>query len=272
MLYSELDAILQAKNDDGASLTWEPIVVADASPSGTVLDMDPDPGTITVPDAHITITVSSGTASLALVSRWTSALHEAAAALPVGVPVLYAFLDFVDDPVYLNLSNVTFPWDGHDWLGTGMIGGVEMPDESSDLTAQAVKLTLSGVDSNLIGGATLTNYRGQEAVLYVAMHDPETIALVDEPEEFWRGLMSLMTLEADEGMGKITLTVEHWLRKTPGTTRQTDEEQRRLFPGDRFYQWLHTVRDTGKWGAKEVFFGSGGGHGGRNGDGHRQHV
>jgi hypothetical protein len=141
-------------------------------------------------------------------------------------------------------------------------------------------MTLSGegvTTAKIAGVSEVTDsYRGRAAVVYIAMHDPETLALLDEPEEFWRGFMSLLTLEADRGLGKVTLQCEHWSRITPNAVRYTDEEQRRLHPevgtvGDRFFQWLPTVRDRGRWGNKDVQFGGGGG-GGFSGGGHRQYV
>lgn len=257
---TEQEAIdfLEQQNAEGASLTWESRFELSLSVvAGDIIRTEPAFGEFVAPDEHVILYVSSGSFS----ARWvTLAFHEAALQ-PVGAPVLYVFLDFDGDPVYLNHSNVTFQWDNHDWLGAGELGAIDFPDETSDLTAQPLKLTLTGVDSAYLAHARESVYKGRTVVVYVAMHDPETLALLGTPEEFWRGFMDVMTLEADKGVGSITLTCEHWLRIAPAVTRYTNEDQQVLFSGDKFFEHLKTVGDRGKWGGKDLGFGGNGGGG-----------
>lgn len=204
-------------------------------------------------------------------TRWTSSTHEAAAEAQSVRPVMFVDLEIPGDRQRLNDSNLTIPWNGFDWQGVGTYGGMEAIEEGQDLIAQPVKLTLSGVETNLITDAMTTQYQGQPVVIYVAPLNVDTLALTDPPEEVWSGFMDVMVGEADHGVGKITLTCEHWLRVDPAASRYTDEQQQVLFAGDRFFQFTHEIPGfVGKWGTRDVGyggqgnFGPGGGGGPRN--------
>lgn len=196
-------------------------------------------------------------------TRWTSSALEAAAELPTVVPVVFVDLDIVGDRQRLNDSNITINWGGFDWSGVGTYGGIEVVSEGQDLIAQPVRLTLSGVESNLVTDARTTQYQGRDVVIYVGLLNTDTLALIDTPEEVWSGFMDVMRLEADHGVGRITLTCEHWLRVDPAASRYTDEQQQANYAGDRFFQFTHEIPGyVGKWGARDV--GYGGGTGGRD--------
>lgn len=208
-----------------------------------------------------------------MAGRWTSASNETAAAAQSVVAVTFVDLDIVGDRLRLNDSNVNLEWGGYTWYGIGTFGGIEAVEESQDLIAQPVRLTLSGVETSLITDAMTTQYQGRAVTIYVGVLNPATLAFIDTPEEVWSGFMDVMTLEADHGLGKITLTCEHWLRVDPAASRYTDEQQQALYASDRFFQFLYEIPGyVGKWGSRDVSYGGGGngGPGGGPGPGDRR--
>lgn len=204
-------------------------------------------------------------------ARWTSSANQTAADAQSVVAVTFVDLDIVGDRLRLNDSNLNIEWGGFTWQGVGIFGGIEAIEESQDLIAQPVRLTLSGVETNLITDAMTTQYQGRAVTIYVAPLNIDTLALIDTPEEVWSGFMDVMRGQADHGSGTITLTCEHWLRIDPAASRYTDEQQQALFAGDRFFQFTHEIANyVGKWGSRDVGYG---GMGGRdNGPSPRRRV
>lgn len=191
-------------------------------------------------------------------TRWTSSDNQTAAAQQTVVLVTFAHLEIPGDELYICDAPVTLNWGGQDWLGVGGYGGVEVVAESIELIAQPVKLTLSGVEPQYITDAMTSQYHGQPATLYIGLLDTSTHGLIDTPEEIWSGFMDVMHVEVEPGSATIRVDCEHRLRSQPKTARYTDEDQRGLYSGDRFFAFLHLIPGyVAKWGANTV----GGGHG-----------
>lgn len=191
-----------------------------------------------------------------MTGRWVSSANETEAAEQSIVPVMFVDLDIVGDRLRLNDSNLTLNWGDFDWLGVGTFGSIDGVDESHDLIAQPVKLTLSGVEAQYVTDARTTQYQGRAAVVYIGLLNKQTLAFIDTPEEVWSGFMDVMTPEADHNVGKITLTCEHWLRLAATAGRWTDEDQQARYSGDRFFQFLYEIPGyVGKWGSRDVSHG-----------------
>lgn len=189
--------------------------------------------------------------------RWTSSLNRAAAATQNVVEVRFIDLDIQDDHLYLNNSNLTLAWGGQTWSGLGVAGAITGVKESTDAVAYPVRLALSGVETNLITDAMAAKYKDRPVTIYCGLLDPDTLALIDTPQEEWSGFMDVMTIEAEKGGASIELTCEHWLRIAPTMSRYTDEDQKALHPGDRFFSHTHQIKDyIGKWGARDISYGA----------------
>lgn len=211
---------------------------------GLVISIDPPVGTLTVPDATITLVLSLGPFPA---SRWTGDAPEVTqavveAAAPSVVAALLVFLDIPDDPVYVTDAGANLNWDGHEWIGVGQLGSIEGPSESLDAVAQPFRLTLSGVDPALIASANSEHYAGRDAIVYMAILDPHTYAFLDEPTEHCSGEIAVMTFNADRNQASVVVEVEHRLRRLPITRRWTDPDQRTRHTNDRFFQFVKDIR------------------------------
>lgn len=191
-------------------------------------------------------------------TRWTSSDNQLAAAGRTVALVTFVDLDIVGDRLRAHDNTGTINWGSNDWLGVGEFAGIDAVTESLEVIAQPVKLTLSGVDPQLITDAMTTQYHGRDVTIYIGLRDTETGALVDTPEEVWSGYMDVMTIEFDLNSASITLDCEHRLRRQPATSRYTDEDQRTLFAGDLFFSKLHLIPGfVGKWGSRDLAYSAG---------------
>lgn len=231
--------------------------------AGLVISIDPPVGSLTVPDATINLVVSRGPFPA---SRWTGETPEVtqgavvAASVDVAPPpvvmAMLVFLDIPDDPVYVTDAGSNLNWDGHEWIGVGQLGSIEGPDESLDAIAQPFKLTLSGVDPALIASANSEHYAGRDAIVYMALLDPDTYAFLDEPTEHCSGEIAVMTFNADRNQASVVVEVEHRLRRLPITRRWTDPDQRTRHASDRFFEFVKDIRGyVSGGGGRDISYG-----------------
>src|SRR5690606_26812575 len=114
----------------------------------------------------------------------------------------------------------TLTWGSNDYSGVGAFGGIDIAEESIDLIARPIKLTLSGVPDNqlpadLVGTALDEVYQNRQAILYFGLVDNDSNQLIATPEILWEGVMDNMVVKLAEGHGSITLNCEHRLRREP---------------------------------------------------------
>jgi hypothetical protein len=192
-------------------------------------------------------------------SRFDSALNEAASERSSVRLFVACDLDFDSGHYRAHDGIDTITWGGYSYEGIGGFGGLDIAEESIDVVARAVKLTLSGVPENqlpaeAVGTALDEVYQGRAATLYLGLKDNDTNALIDTPEILWEGMMDQMTVKLGEGVGTVTLSCEHRLRRAPRIARYTNEDQQLAYSGDRFFDLVPKIAGyKGKWGTRDIF-------------------
>lgn len=134
---------------------------------------------------------------------------------------------------------------GQTYTGAGgllSIGGLE---ESGDLSAKGVTLTLSGISSSIVSLALNEPYQGRSCRILFG------VVNVNDSVELFSGLMDVMTIEDSGETSTITLTVESKLvaLERPVVRRYTHESQQALYPGDTFFSFVTDLQD------KEIVWG-----------------
>lgn len=260
----------------GASLVITSVYQHSSSVTeGHVISMDPPAGTLVVPDATVTLYVSLGPLPA---SRWTGSTPEiveaALAATQVAQHVvMFVLLDVPGDPLYACDAGANFNWDGHEWQGLGQFGSIEAVSESLEVFAQPLRLSLSGVDPDIIASAIASDYEGSTVRVWLGILDPDTYALLDTPEEIWSGFIDFMTVEGDQNLCTVTVDCEHELRRQPVVSRWTDEDQRTRFSGDTFFDQLQNIPGAvAKWGARDIGYRGGGAGPSRKARGHTREL
>ncbi len=171
-------------------------------------------------------------------------------------PVLFVELDFPSIFVRLNSSNsaVVNTADSNTYLGAGNLGKVSSISESSNLRADGVQLTLSGIASDVISAA-FEKAQGRDGTVWLGALDNNYV-LVEDPSIIFKGLIDNATIAIGE-TGTVQLNVENrmieWQR--PKIKRYTNEEQQAAFSGDKFFEFVNqTVDKELFWGAKAEAF------------------
>jgi hypothetical protein len=192
-------------------------------------------------------------------SRFVSADNETESAKSAIIAVVLADLDFSSGFVRIHDGSGTLSFGGNSYLGAGQFAGVDVIDENIDIVARGIKLSLSGVDSTFVVPAMTEVYQNRDVTLYIGFVSQATGALIATPETIWEGRMNQMSFKLDSGSAVVELTCEHRLRREPRIARYTDEDQRLLFSGDRFFDLMYAIPGfISKWGARDTAYGGGG--------------
>lgn len=203
-------------------------------------------------------------------SRSLTSTMETAVAADLVRPILLCQLAF--DSGNLNLWNGIgdLTVDSVDYVGAGTLLGVGAVDESSELQANGITLTLSGVTSPLITKARDEDYQGRELkVLLGALNS--TNGVIADPVVIFSGFMDTMTIKDGGEFATIAVTAENRLIEFERSRarRYTAEDQKIDYPNDKGLEFVAELSEKEiVWGRASV--GSGGGSNDVRNDGGRE--
>ena len=163
--------------------------------------------------------------------------------------LLLVELDFPSGALRANNSAVSVDWGGHNWLGLGQVGSVDVIPEHSDLQMTGVSLTLTGIPSEMTSRVLGEHYQGRSCKLWFAPLDADYRPLAD-PVLVFSGRMDTPDIQLGE-TASVSLTAESritdWER--PRIRRYTNEDQLAEYPGDRGLEFVaQMVEKTLVWG------------------------
>lgn len=164
-------------------------------------------------------------------------------------PIYFLKFDFPSGNVYLNSSDRNITWGGNSYIGAGSIGSVSDIEETSELQAQGVKLTLTGIPSTYVSIALTSEYQGSATTQYLGFFN-DNYGLVDDPFVIFVGKVDTMAISLSD-TATIEVDIENrlidWER--PRISRFTNEEQQNLYANDKGLEFVDSVAE------KELFWG-----------------
>lgn len=191
----------------------------------------------------------------------TRRLSPAAAAAAQGEIVARTVavdLDFSSGVVRVNGSLASIVIAGNEYLGVGSLGGISTAEESAELQAYGMTVSLAGIPRDAIALALTQAYQGRRATVWEVLLDRNTWQPIADPTVIFRGRIDQMNVT----MGQ-TATVEVRLEnrlvdwERPRIRRYTSEDQHLAHPTDRGFEF---VSDTAEreivWPAGSFFLRS----------------
>jgi len=136
--------------------------------------------------------------------------------------------------------------DGESYIGAGTFLGISDIEETAEIAAAGVTLTLSGIPAELLSLALNEPYQNRRALIYFGIAGAEAdMAIV------FVGTMDRMDIEEGAETSVISLAVENRLLdlERARVRRYTNNDQRSRFPGDRGFEFVETIQD------REIFWG-----------------
>lgn len=140
--------------------------------------------------------------------------------------------------------------NGETWTGSGDVIQISTSTESTDLSANGVTLTFSGLNSDIVAISLTQNYRGRGAKIYLGCLDAENQPVSDLYQVF-AGRMDTMSISENGSTATITITVENVLidLERPRMRKFTDAEQQKRYPGDNSLENVAALQDRQiSWG------------------------
>lgn len=132
-------------------------------------------------------------------------------------------------PLRMTTAGGNVTWGGQTWVGNSV--AIE-PVEDAVGELPGVVLRMPAITEDQISLVLTTRVEGLSMTIYDALIEPLT-GVVEDAVPAWTGTLNVPTIE-DGPTAVISITAEHRgvtaLRPKP--SRYTDDEQRRLYPGD----------------------------------------
>jgi len=170
-------------------------------------------------------------------------------------PVVFLFADFPSGARRLWTGSGSYNDGVHTWQGIGGVVKIGSVGETTDLAAQGIKVTLSGLEESLVNSILNEEYQGHRAEMWLGFWNATTVILPEEP--IWRG-----TLDTDDSTiaaqgTELTINCEHRmvdiLRKRE--IRCTSQDQKYLHPDvvDTAFDRIEIIQDKkAPWGPQPV--------------------
>lgn len=140
--------------------------------------------------------------------------------------------------------------NGETWTGSGLVMSISGTSEPSDLSANGMTITFSGLDTSIIAVMLGENYRGRLAKVYLGALNA-TNQPVSDMYQIFAGRIDLMTMQENGQVATITMNIENVLidldRARP--IRLTNEDQLERYSGDNSLSGVAQLQDRQiSWG------------------------
>lgn len=142
-------------------------------------------------------------------------------------------------------------FNGNTFLGVGAYGGISGVREGSNLEAEKITATLTGVDPAFISLALNEQYQGRSASFWIGFLNAAG-QLIANPVLVFGGRIDTMNIQLGN-KGTVTVSVINKLADwaKPKVRRYNDADQQARFPGDLGLQYVERAAErTLFWGRR----------------------
>jgi hypothetical protein len=187
-------------------------------------------------------------------SRDLSGAMAAEVAKPALAPIWFFEADFSGGYVRAWTGVGSIVWDTKTWLGTGALLTLAPVEETRELEETQCAVSLSGVDPTMVSVAYGDFSQGRPLTIWLGSMDVATGLVIDDPVRVFRGRMDSISDTDDGEAAVITVTASSSISdpKRIRARYYTDQDQQRLFPGDRSFRFIPSLQDRNiYWGVRE---------------------
>lgn len=166
-------------------------------------------------------------------------------------PVLLFDGEFTSGAVHFWTGIGVLDWTGTLYTGLGEFLSVSDFEETNEIKSGGITVSLAGVTSGKIALALGEMRRYLPGTIWLGLLDDAGL-LIDDPWPLFRGRLNTCSIDDGEETAVINVSYDHEnvSLENPVVTRYTDEEQRRLFPGDTGLSRIVSLQNKVlRWGA-----------------------
>ncbi len=163
---------------------------------------------------------------------------------PVIEPVLFVMLTFRSQTMYVCSAGYHVKFNGQAYLGLGTFGGITATQEGTEVRADGISLTLSGIDSTILTECESDIQPLAPAKCWFGLMTQGQ--LIGEPYLFFSGLVDTPTISTTRDTASITLNLESRmsLLNRPSQRRYTSADQHANgYPDDTAFSWVEKLNE-----------------------------
>jgi len=141
--------------------------------------------------------------------------------------------------------------DSETYTGGGQLLDISEIEETVEIAARGITMSLNGVDSSLVSLALTENYQTRSAKVYLGVLSSG--AVVASPYQPFDGRMDVLSIDDSGDTATITMTAESRLidLERPRLRRYTSEDQKLRHPTDTGLDFVAALQE------KEIAWGTG---------------
>lgn len=140
-------------------------------------------------------------------------------------------------------------WDGKTWIGVGNLMGISAVQETNEIQANGITVTMNGIPSEMISLALQESQQGKSGKVYLGFLDENGV--IADPHMVFEGKLDIPAIQEDGETSTISITYESRLINLQRSkeSRYTNEEQQREYAGDLGCEFVPTMKEiTLNWG------------------------
>lgn len=172
-------------------------------------------------------------------------------AAPVIEPVIFAALTFRSKTCYVSSAGYDLIWQNNTYVGIGTLGGISAVRERTELKADGLTLTLSGIDPTILSECLTDIQPLQPAKLYFGLVTQGQ--MIGTPYCFFAGVVDKPTFAILPESVTISLSLETRmsLLNRASQRRYTSADQHAFgYPDDTGFAWVEKLNDMAiRWGS-----------------------
>lgn len=137
--------------------------------------------------------------------------------------------------------------DGDTYTGAGTLINISAIEESTEIAAKGVKMSLQGISSDILSVALTENYRYRLVNIYIGTIDNGTV----DSYQVFSGRMDVMTIQESGETCNIALTAENRLidLERARVRRYTSQDQRLIDSTDKGFNFINSQQSKViRWG------------------------
>ena len=139
-------------------------------------------------------------------------------------------------------------WSGQTWLGNGWWRGIADVKENNQISSEGMDIVLSAVPQSIISLALTEVSHSCRGKVWLGFFD-EAGAIVEDPKVIFEGSLSTPNISQGEDTSELTLSYDDDLivLKKKKERRYNHEAQQAMFPGDRGFEYVASLKDWSLW-------------------------
>ena len=158
--------------------------------------------------------------------------------------------EFVSGVVNLWTGSGDIIWDGKTWTGVGNIIQISSVSETSDVRADGLTFTLSGINETVRSLILAEVEQGKPGSVYIGFIDA-TGAVIADPATAFEGRLDVPKMQDSGPAISVSISYETRLRDLERVReeRYTNQSQQVNHPGDLGFEYVPSLQDwNGVWG------------------------